>query len=64
MSLSVSKMWAIYARGEGWEGETYVFQDIPVVEFMYLVFTHMPGENYRRKLRSYLLCLCVTSFER
>ena len=25
---------------------------------MYLVFTHMPGESYRRLLRSLLLCLC------
>ena len=28
------------------------------LEFMYLVFTRMPGENYRRRLRSLLLCLC------
>ena len=25
---------------------------------MYLVFTHMPAESYRRRLRSLLLCLC------
>ena len=25
---------------------------------MYLVFTRMPGETYRRRLRSLLLCLC------
>ena len=25
---------------------------------MYLVFTRTPGENYRRRLRSLLLCLC------
>ena len=25
---------------------------------MYLVFTHMRGESYRRRLRSLLLCLC------
>ena len=25
---------------------------------MYLVFTRMPGENYRRRPRSLLLCLC------
>ena len=30
----------------------------PLVEFMYLVFTRMPGESYRRRLRSLLLCIC------
>ena len=28
------------------------------VEFTYLVFTRMPGESCRRRLRSLLLCLC------
>ena len=32
--------------------------DVPLVEFMYLVFTCMPGESYRRRLRSLLLYLC------
>ena len=32
--------------------------DVPLVEFMYLVFTRMPGESYRRRLRSLLLYLC------
>ena len=27
-------------------------------QFIYLVFTRMPGESYRRRLRSLLLCLC------
>ena len=31
---------------------------VALVEFMYLVFTCMPGESYRRRLRSLLLCLC------
>ena len=31
---------------------------VPLVEFMYLVFTCMTGESYRRWLRSLLLCLC------
>ena len=31
--------------------------DVPLVEFMYLVFTRMPGENYRRRLRPLLLYL-------
>ena len=33
-------------------------EDAPLVEFMYLVFTRMPGESYRRRLRYFLLCLC------
>ena len=33
------------------------FEDVPLVEFMYIVFTRMPGESYRRRLRSLLLCL-------
>ena len=28
------------------------------MEFMYLVFTRIPGESYRRRLRSLLLYLC------
>ena len=28
------------------------------MEFMYLSFTRMPGESYRRQLRSLLLYLC------
>ena len=34
------------------------FEDIPLVKFMYLVFTRMPGESYRRRFRSLLLYLC------
>ena len=33
-------------------------EDLALVEFMYLVFTHMPGESYRRRLGSLLLYLC------
>ena len=33
-------------------------EDEPLVEFMYFVFTHMPGESYCRQLRSLLLYLC------
>ena len=29
-----------------------------LVDFMYLVFTRMPGESYSRGLRSLVLCLC------
>ena len=31
------------------------FEDGPLVEFMYIVFTRMPGESYRRWLKSLLL---------
>ena len=34
------------------------FEDVTLVELMYLVFTRMPGESYRRRLRSLLLYLC------
>ena len=36
----------------------FFFVTVPLVEFMYLVFTGMPGESYRRWLRPLLLCLC------
>ena len=32
-----------------------VSEDVPLVEFMYLVFTHMPGESYCRWLRSVVM---------
>ena len=35
----------------------FFFEDVPPVEFIYLVFTHMPGESYCRRLRSLFLCL-------
>ena len=31
---------------------------VPLMEFMSLVFTCMPGGNYRTRLRSLLVCLC------
>ena len=37
-------------------------EDVPLVEFLYLVFTRMPGESYRRQLGSLLLYL-FTYFE-
>ena len=35
-----------------------VLEAVPLVEFMYLVFTRMPGQSYCRHLRSLLLSLC------
>ena len=38
-----------------------VVEDVPLVEFVVLVFTCMPGENYHGQFWSPLLCpqLCV-----
>ena len=30
-------------------------EDVPLVEFMYLVFARMPGESYRRRLGSFVV---------
>ena len=35
-----------------------VLMNIPLVEFVYLAFTRMPGKCYRRRLGSLLLRLC------
>ena len=35
-----------------------ISEDVLLMEVMYLVFTRMPGESYRRRLRSLLLYLC------
>ena len=35
----------------------YKKEDVPLVEFMYFILTRMPGESYRRRLRSLLLYL-------
>ena len=34
--------------------------DVSLVELLYLVFTRMPGASYRWRLRSLLLCQCVS----
>ena len=34
------------------------YENVPVVEFMYLVFTRMPVQGDRRRLGSLLPCLC------
>ena len=36
----------------------YAFEDVLLVEFMYVIFAHMPGESYHRQLRSLLLYFC------
>ena len=40
------------------EGVKNCSQDIPLVKFIYLVFTRIAGDTYRRRLRSLLSCLC------
>ena len=36
-----------------------IVEDVLLVELMYLIFTRMPGESYRRRLRSLLYSCCV-----
>ena len=38
--------------------QKYESSHVPLVKLMYLVFIRTPGENYRRRFRSLLLCLC------
>ena len=40
---------------------TLSLEYVPLVEFRYRVFTRMPGESYRRRLRSLLLYLCYNN---
>ena len=35
---------------------TEICKGVPLVEFMYLAFTRMPGQSFRRRFRSLLLC--------
>ena len=52
LSTSLPDMEGIYLPLGG-----TLFEDVPMVHFMYLVFTCIPGESYHRRLRSLLLCL-------
>ena len=36
----------------------FCYEDVPLVEFVYLVFTRMSSESYRSRLRSLWSCLC------
>ena len=36
----------------------FKYEDAPLVKFMCLVFTRIPGESYRMRFRSLLLYLC------
>ena len=48
--------------GVGGMGRASFYEDVPLMEFMQLVFTRMPGVSYHRRLRS-LLFACVMSFK-
>ena len=52
-ALSHFNRMAILTRTQSTSGTS-----VPLVELMYIVFTRMPGESYRRRLRPLLLCLC------
>ena len=61
----------VYVTGQGlWKRQNnpastesvrvfHIIEDVPLVEFMYLVLIRMPGESYCRRLKSLLLCSCV-----
>ena len=51
-------LWRFFSCSE--EGKK---DDVPLAEFMYRVFTHMPGESSHSG-DSGLCCTCMTSFER
>ena len=55
-SLIHSAVWANHAVSN--VPLMHLLEDVPLVEFIYLVFTRMPGESYHRRLRSSLLYLC------
>ena len=43
-------------------GTSSIFlEDVHVVEFMYPVFTHMPGKSHCRQVRSLYLCYVFTA---
>ena len=58
VSPSVPEMEGVYATG----GASF-WGDGPQAEFMYLVFSCMPGESYHRQLGSLTFCLCVMAFK-
>ena len=52
----------IHTRWELPSERVTIFEDVPLVGFMYLVFTRMPVESYCRWLRSLLLSLCYVFY--
>ena len=47
-------MYLVFKRG----CSLYLKEDAPLVEFVYLVFTRMRRESYRKRLGPLLLCSC------
>ena len=57
--FNVLRCWAdMLGTVGGGLNHSAVTEDIPLVEFMYIVFTRTPGESYHRRLGSLLLYLC------
>ena len=49
--VTQTKTWAAYGKSH----LVSIFWECPLVGFLYLVFTRMPGESYHRRLRSLVL---------
>ena len=58
--LSLSSFFFFWGGGGsgGWCKAIYKIEDVPLVEFMYLAFTCVPGDSYRKRHRSLLSCFC------
>ena len=55
MQTVLIKTWVAYGNSHLACVYINVYEDVPLMEFMYLVFTRTPCESYRRRLRSLLL---------
>ena len=59
VAVATPGMWKGGGRGGGGgEYDDFDFDEVPLVELMYVVITRMPGESYRRRLGSLLIRLC------
>ena len=56
--LTRDKKWRTITLSVLWLCCCICTEDVPLVEFMYFVFTCMPSESYHRQPRSLLLCSC------
>ena len=52
LSFSVVRKPCLGVAGTSRLAKFTEFEDVPLVELMYLVLTRMPGESYRRRLGS------------
>ena len=53
--------WSLWLSGFQHWHTNKIMKSLSVSEFMYFVFTHMPGESYRRRLRFVVLVLRTSS---